>query len=467
MLLQLDRGRQYDTVSLYEQLCRIFGQSYQSFDPFGLRRNGSNWKDLLTSQLNNFDRSVTTRGYTGHEQLDELGLIHMNGRVYDPKLGRFIQADTFIQFADNTQSYNRYSYVLNNPLRYTDPSGHYIPMVVGIVMAAAGASAGYTALAVGVAAFAQTLIMGGSFNDALKNGLIAGVSAFAFAQVGASDTFGYSPGQGTGQLAMNAVANGVVGGITSVLQGGKFGHGFASAGLSAFAKPSIRSTFGIEKNMMPARVVARAVIGGTISQVTGGKFANGAATAAFSQLFNEEFTLARARAEQAARKAGLGAVPGHDETGSNSWRASNDQVFTDAANAYNKKYGYSVGDSGYVKARMIKAWAMVESGGHKAEFFSDPLQVNNEGDWVTKKGSLLGLTEGGEMTPSTSVSAALGWFRHKGYIHDISGAETSFEGHWKALRDYNGNSKTTYRQTGGMEMRNWYADRVLTLYSGM
>ncbi len=101
---------------------------------------------------------------------------------------------------------------------------------------------------------------------------------------------------------MNAMANGVVGGITSVLQGGKFGHGFASAGLSAFAKPSIRSTFGIEKNMMPARVVARAVIGGTISQVTGGKFANGAATAAFSQLFNEEFTLARARAERAAHR---------------------------------------------------------------------------------------------------------------------------------------------------------------------
>ncbi len=153
-------------------------QSYQSFDPFGLRRNASNWKDLLTSQLSDFDRSVTTRGYTGHEQLDEVGLIHMNGRGYDPKLGRFIQ------FADNTQSYNRYSYVLNNPLRYTDPSGHVIPMIVGIVMTAAGVSAGYTALAVGVATFAQTLFQGGSFEDALKNGLIAGVSAYAFAQVG-------------------------------------------------------------------------------------------------------------------------------------------------------------------------------------------------------------------------------------------------------------------------------------------
>ncbi len=70
-------------------------QSYQSFAPFGLRRNASNWKDLLTSQLSDFDRSVTTHGYTGYELLDEVGLIHMSGRVYDPKLGRFIQADTF------------------------------------------------------------------------------------------------------------------------------------------------------------------------------------------------------------------------------------------------------------------------------------------------------------------------------------------------------------------------------------
>ncbi len=66
----------------------------------------------------------TTRGYTGHEMLDGLSLVHMNGRVYDPVLGRFMTADILVQAPYNTQSYNRYSYVLNNPLSRIDPSGY-------------------------------------------------------------------------------------------------------------------------------------------------------------------------------------------------------------------------------------------------------------------------------------------------------------------------------------------------------
>ena len=49
----------------------------------------------------------------------------MNGRIYDPTLGRFLQADPHIQAPKNSQSYNRYAYVLNNPLSYTDPSGYF------------------------------------------------------------------------------------------------------------------------------------------------------------------------------------------------------------------------------------------------------------------------------------------------------------------------------------------------------
>ncbi len=63
------------------------------------------------------------RGYTGHEHLLSVGLIHMNGRLYDPKLHRFLQPDNYVQDPSNTQNYNRYSYVLNNPLKYTDYSG--------------------------------------------------------------------------------------------------------------------------------------------------------------------------------------------------------------------------------------------------------------------------------------------------------------------------------------------------------
>jgi len=65
------------------------------------------------------------RGYTGHEHLQTVGFIHMNGRLYDPVLHRFLQPDNFVQDPFNTQNFNRYGYVLNNPLLYIDPTGEY------------------------------------------------------------------------------------------------------------------------------------------------------------------------------------------------------------------------------------------------------------------------------------------------------------------------------------------------------
>ncbi|WP_149272943.1 FG-GAP-like repeat-containing protein [Pareuzebyella sediminis] len=67
--------------------------------------------------------SILGRGFTGHEHFFELGLIHMNGRMYDPQMGRFLSPDNFVQNPFDTQSYNRYGYVMNNPLVYNDPSG--------------------------------------------------------------------------------------------------------------------------------------------------------------------------------------------------------------------------------------------------------------------------------------------------------------------------------------------------------
>ena len=65
------------------------------------------------------------RGYTGHEMLPEFGLINMNGRLYDPMLGRFLSPDNYVQMPDFSQSFNRYSYCINNPLKYNDPSGEF------------------------------------------------------------------------------------------------------------------------------------------------------------------------------------------------------------------------------------------------------------------------------------------------------------------------------------------------------
>ncbi|MBS1652113.1 MAG: hypothetical protein JSU07_08905 [Bacteroidetes bacterium] len=90
-----------------------------SFDAWGRRRNPTNWSySSVAAPL------YMIRGFTMHEHLDEVGLINMNGRIYDPVLGRFIQADKITQDPSNTQNLNRYSYVMNNPLKYTDPSGY-------------------------------------------------------------------------------------------------------------------------------------------------------------------------------------------------------------------------------------------------------------------------------------------------------------------------------------------------------
>ena len=92
-----------------------------SFDPWGRRRNPTDWSfnNVPTTFL--FDR-----GYTGHEMLDAFGLINMNGRVYDPVMARFLSPDNYVQAPYNSQGFNRYSYCLNNPLVYTDPSGDFI-----------------------------------------------------------------------------------------------------------------------------------------------------------------------------------------------------------------------------------------------------------------------------------------------------------------------------------------------------
>jgi len=94
-----------------------------SFSAFGSRRR-STWQDTLLPEEYAPITATTRRGFTGHEHLDNLSLVHMNGRVYDPKLGRFMSADpVYLGNLANPQSLNPYSYVMNNPLTFTDPSG--------------------------------------------------------------------------------------------------------------------------------------------------------------------------------------------------------------------------------------------------------------------------------------------------------------------------------------------------------
>lgn len=90
-----------------------------AYDAWGLRRNPNGTDDTggtLTAS--------TSRGFTGHEHVASVGLIDMNARMYDPELGRFLSPDSYIPELFNSESLNRYSYVYNNPLAYTDPTGH-------------------------------------------------------------------------------------------------------------------------------------------------------------------------------------------------------------------------------------------------------------------------------------------------------------------------------------------------------
>ncbi|MCG7537509.1 RHS repeat-associated core domain-containing protein [Pseudoalteromonas sp. OOF1S-7] len=98
-------------------------EQVMSFDVFGARRNATTWARDFSDQ-SKFTSKLTLRGYTGHEQMDEVGLVHMGGRIYDPILGRILQADPMVQAPENIQNLNRYSYVVNNPLNKTDPSGY-------------------------------------------------------------------------------------------------------------------------------------------------------------------------------------------------------------------------------------------------------------------------------------------------------------------------------------------------------
>ena len=81
-------------------------------------------KGLQKSEFNH-ENSLLSRGYTGHEHFFSVGLIHMNGRMYDQNLGRFLSPDDHIQEPFSTQNYNRYSYVSNNPLISVDPDGEW------------------------------------------------------------------------------------------------------------------------------------------------------------------------------------------------------------------------------------------------------------------------------------------------------------------------------------------------------
>jgi RHS repeat-associated protein len=260
-----------------------------AYDAWGKRRYPNGADDpagAITSQ--------TTKGFTGHEHIAAVGLINMNARVYDPVIGRFMTADSVVQDIYLSQILNRYSYVNNNPLSLTDPSGHFIAELLGALFVGAilapiikevpiigslyvigvSIACGPAGPICGaVASAAVTGIQGGDLGDMLKAAVLSYAQAVAFNAVG--DLLGKAP-----TMFERFFAHGVVGGTLSELQGGSFQSGFLSAGIASLAH-------GVHLGGRVEDTALRAVLGGIGSVAGGGKFENGAITAAFAYLYND------------------------------------------------------------------------------------------------------------------------------------------------------------------------------------
>src|SRR5262249_58977189 len=109
-----------DHLGSVESLTNESGAAVEkrSYDPFGQRRNPA-WGQPPPASFS----SATTVGFTGQESDDDVGLVNFKGRVYDPKVGRFLTTDPIVADPLDGQSWNRYSYVRGNPLSLVDPTG--------------------------------------------------------------------------------------------------------------------------------------------------------------------------------------------------------------------------------------------------------------------------------------------------------------------------------------------------------
>lgn len=138
------------------------------------------------------------RGYTDHEMLPEFELINMNGRIYDPVVARFLSPDNYVQMPENTQNFNRYSYCLNNPLKYTDPSGEWFG-IDDLFIAGISFAAGY---------ISNSLSTGHWGWESIKAGTISAVSSW----------IGFNTaGMATGAITTNTLEQGMNIGLNTVL----------------------------------------------------------------------------------------------------------------------------------------------------------------------------------------------------------------------------------------------------------
>jgi RHS repeat-associated protein len=275
-----------------------------------LRRQRHNGADDPSGSIT----SATTRGFTGQEELSVNGLVHLNGRVYDSLLGRMMSADPTVPDPYNPQAWNRYSYVGNDPLTFTDPTGFswlssffssignffrsifsnsIVRAIAQIVIAAIlignplTASVAQLVFAAAASAAVVTGLSGGKLGQILKAGLIAGATALAFNRV--AGVTGDNPPFGTPEFFENVAGHAAVGCLSAVASGGQCGPGALSGAVPAAAAPLVGDIVNKAPDSFTRTIegsAASGVLGGLASVAGGGKFADGAVTGAFGYLFN-------------------------------------------------------------------------------------------------------------------------------------------------------------------------------------
>lgn len=285
------------------------------YDPWG-KRQEINSKQGYTDMR---------RGFTGHEQVDNLGFVHMGGRVYDPGVGRFTSVDPFMQSPGFSQSHNRYAYAFNNPLRYVDPTGYFFGGIVDAVRGALGSvgralgaiydatvgrplrwigeqlqkagrwfsqnwrtvvviaacaalsATGIGAIAVGaIAGGLQAALHGGTIDDVIRGAAIGAISGALTMGAGA-----ISAGSATGSVLAHGVSSGMSNVIATNDQG-SFWSGFGTGAVANLASPYVE-----EAGNAGYGPAAAAASGGVASAVGGGSFENGAIFGAFRRCFTE------------------------------------------------------------------------------------------------------------------------------------------------------------------------------------
>lgn len=282
------------------------------------------WGKFRSRQITNPSiDGILNRGFTGHEHIGN-NLILMRGRLYDSEIGRFLSADPFIQFADNPQNLNPYTYTLNNPLIYTDPSGYLFKWIGKNWRPIVAYSAG---IAVGAAVFAGCSYAGmdpglsaglaAGFGTATTEGLLTALHGGSFKQTITSAAIGFAYG-----FAMGTTAYGIGGAFGEVAPFSRehfakiLVHGTSAAGINlvfgrdpkqgfiSAAVAEASSPYINDFETSGGRVASTAVVSGVASELTGGDFFTGATIGAIQRTVNHElhFQDVEAKLSESGRK---------------------------------------------------------------------------------------------------------------------------------------------------------------------